>query len=53
MFYCVLYDYVDFNSNTIFELKPNNPRSIKKGINQLHKYDEALGGGFTLVLELY
>ena len=46
-------DYVDFDSNTIFELKPNNLRSIRQGINQLHKYDEALGGGFTLVLELY
>ena len=46
-------DYVDFKKGIIYELKPNNPRSIKSGINQLHKYNNALGGGFTLILELY
>ncbi len=46
-------DYVDFDNNVIYELKPNNPRSINLGIKQLHRYNEALGGGYTLVLELY
>lgn len=46
-------DYVDFKKGIIYELKPNNPRGIKQGITQLHKYNEALGGGFKLVLEVY
>ena len=46
-------DYVDFDTNTIYELKPMNPRSIKKGIAQLKKYNEILGGNFKLVLEFY
>lgn len=35
------------------ELKPNNPRGIRDGIRQLQRYNEALGGGYTLFLELY
>ena len=46
-------DYVDFANRTIYELKPMNPRGLKSGIHQLQKYDKALGGGFTLRLELY
>lgn len=46
-------DYVDFNTRTIYELKPMNPRSVKRGIRQLQRYNKALGGGFTLRLELY
>jgi len=46
-------DYIDFNTKTIYELKPMNPRGIKSGIRQLQKYNKALGGGFNLRLELY
>ena len=46
-------DFVDFKNATIYELKPNNPRSINQGINQLQKYNKALGGEFNMVLELY
>lgn len=46
-------DYVDFDANIIFELKPMNQRGIRDGVRQLQKYNEALGGGFTLMLELY
>ena len=46
-------DFVDTASNIIFELKPNNPRAIKAGIKQLKKYNEVMGGGYRLVLELY
>ena len=46
-------DFVDFKNATIYELKPNNPRSINQGIKQLQKYNKALGGGFNMVLELY
>ena len=46
-------DYVDFDSNTIYELKPMNPRGVKSGIRQLQRYNKALGGGFKLQLELY
>ena len=46
-------DYIDFNTRTIYELKPMNPRGVRSGIRQLQKYNKALGGGFNLRLELY
>lgn len=46
-------DYIDFDNNIIFELKPMNSRGIRNGIKQLQRYDKAFGGGFTLILELY
>ena len=30
------------NMNTIYELKPNNPRAIRQGWKQLNRYAEAL-----------
>ena len=46
-------DYIDFDTRTIYELKPMNPRGVRSGIRQLQKYNKALGGGFNLRLELY
>lgn len=46
-------DYVDFNTRTIYELKPMNLRGVKSGVKQLRKYNKALGGGFKMRLELY
>ena len=46
-------DYIDFDTRTIYELKPMNPRGVKSGIRQLQKYNKALGGGYNLQLELY
>ena len=46
-------DFLDKNDKIIYELKPNNPRSIKQGIQQLKRYNDATGGGFTLILEVY
>ena len=46
-------DFLDKNNKIIYELKPNNPRSINQGIKQLKRYNAALGGGFTLILEVY
>lgn len=50
-------DFVDMNTRTIFELKPNNPRSIKQGWNQLAKYkmiyEQELGGSWKIVLDVY
>jgi len=46
-------DYFDATTKTIFELKPNNAWSIKKGIQQLHRYNAGMGGGYKLVLVLY
>ena len=46
-------DYIDFNTRTIYELKPMNPRGVRSGIRQLKKYNKDLGGGFNLRLELY
>ena len=44
-------DYYD--GNTIFELKPFNPRAAKAGIRQLRKYNNMLGGGKVMRLEMY
>ena len=46
-------DYVDFDNKIIYELKPMNPRSVRSGIRQLQRYNKALGGGYTMRLELY
>ncbi len=46
-------DYVDFDNKIIYELKPMNPWSVRRGIRQLKKYNKALGGGYTMRLELY
>lgn len=50
-------DFVDFNTRTIYELKPYNPRSIKAGINQLDKYQKIFqkkyGGKWKIVLDTY
>ena len=46
-------DYVDFDSKIIYELKPFNLKSIKSGIKQLQKYNQKLGGGFKMILEVY
>ncbi len=50
-------DFVDFNSKTIYELKPFNPRGIKTGIKQLAKYKEVyesyFGGTWNTMLDLH
>ena len=46
-------DYIDFDAKVIYELKPNNPRSIRQGVHQLQKYNRSLGGGYRLRLEVY
>ena len=46
-------DYIDFDTKVIYELKPNNPRSIRQGIHQLEKYNRSIGGGYRLRLEVY
>ena len=47
-------DFVNFNTKTIFELKPNNPMSIHRGWKQLGKYRKAFekefGGTWNTVL---
>ncbi|MBT2561346.1 hypothetical protein J7E50_10930 [Pedobacter sp. ISL-68] len=40
-------DFVDLPAKTIFELKPNNPRSIKRGLKQLEKYKNAFEKRFN------
>ena len=50
-------DGIDFNNRIIYELKPNNPQAIARGIKQLNRYTEAAkqqyGGTWTGVLKLY
>ena len=46
-------DFLDDVHKIIYELKPNNPREIKNGIQQLQRYNRALGGGYSLILEIY
>ncbi len=51
-------DFVDFNTKTIYELKPNNPRQIAEGNKQLAKYKAVFeekypGTTWNTVLDLY
>lgn len=50
-------DGIDFNNRIIYELKPNNPQAIARGLNQLNRYTSAasqqFGGKWTGVLKLY
>ena len=50
-------DGIDFDNHIIYELKPNNPQAIARGINQLNRYTSAasqkFGGIWTGVLKLY
>ena len=50
-------DGIDFNNRIIYELKPNNPQTIARGMNQLNRYTSAasqqFGGTWTGVLKLY
>lgn len=50
-------DFVDFNSRSIYELKPFNPRGVKSRIKQLDRYGQEMmikyGGEWNLFLDLY
>ncbi len=39
--------------NNIFELKPYNRRSLRAGVNQLIKYNNAYGGTYNMILVFY
>ena len=47
----------DFENRIIYELKPNNPRAIARGMKQLERYvavaNQKFGGEWTGVLKLY
>jgi len=50
-------DFVDFATQTIYELKPYNPRALQKGIKQLDNYKYQIelnyGGMWKMILETY
>lgn len=46
-------DYIDFNRKIIYELKPNNAKSIIKGTQQLLSYNKGMNDICKLVLVLY
>ena len=50
-------DGIDIDNRIIYELKPNNPQAIARGMKQLDRYtsaaSEQFGGKWTGVLKLY
>ena len=50
-------DGIDFSNRIIYELKPNNPQAIAKGMSQLNRYtmvaSQQYGGRWTGILRLY
>ena len=50
-------DFIDFENQTVYELKPNNPKQIKLGVKQLQGYIEEInaefGGNWKGVLDTY
>jgi len=50
-------DFIDFNTKTIYELKPHNPASINNGIAQANAYlrevESIYGSGWKIVVDTY
>lgn len=46
-------DVFDKVGNAIYELKPNNYKAAMRGIQQLKKYNQLMGGTYKMVLVLY
>ena len=46
-------DFLDDAGKVIYELKPFNKNGLKAGIKQLRRYNNALGGNYSMVLEFY
>ena len=46
-------DGLDDISKQLFELKPYNRNSLRKGINQIINYNNKLGGGYQMILVFY
>ena len=50
-------DYIDFETKTIYELKPHNPNQIRNGKKQLQSYlkeiESVFGDDWTSVLDTY
>ncbi len=40
-------DGIDYTNKIVYELKPNNPRAISRGIKQINRYLNILGDGWT------
>ena len=47
------YDGLNELTNTLFELKPYNIASARRGVKQILKYKEALGEAYKMVIVLY
>ena len=50
-------DGVDFSKRVVYELKPNNPKAISRGMQQLERYAKGLsqwqGGEWKKILITY
>lgn len=47
-------DGIDYVNRIVYELKPNNPRAIRRGMKQLDRYLDILGAdNWAGVLMLY
>ena len=46
-------DEIDFTNKIVYELKPNNPKAISRGISQLERYLDILGEGWKGELVTY
>ncbi len=47
------FDFLDEANKIIYELKTFNSRNLRGGIKQLQRYNDAMGGGYSMVLEFY
>ena len=46
-------DGINEITKSIFELKPYNLHSARRGVKQIINYNDLLGGGFNMVIVLY
>ena len=47
------YDGINKLTKSIYELKPYNLHSARRGVKQIIKYNDVLGGGYKMIIVLY
>lgn len=47
------YDGIDELMKSLYELKPYNLHSARRGVKQIIRYNDVLGGGYKMIIVLY
>ena len=47
------YDGINKLTKSLYELKPYNLHSARRGVKQIINYNDVLGGGYKMIIVLY